>query len=308
MSHATSQDNTLIEPTIPGQEILLHGAQIAFSVSESDDLEHLKLSGKDLDTTVEKMAVGLISAGATIAYAGDLRTTGFTELLARIADKWKIPGTKNYRFINYFTQPDIKLVTADQLTDFLLKHVNMKVLKMPPHLAKRELSKKGVSNITDDKYLLAECYMDMRMQITANTYARVMLGGRLNNYAGYQPGLIEEAYCSIQMRKPLFLLGGFGGSAAAIVKMLTGEEVKELKHADTGAFKPEIIPTSPIPLDHDGISAFFHAHGVKGISDHNGLSPEENETLFKSADPDVLLGLVLKGLKTLSDKKTQTEY
>jgi hypothetical protein len=50
--------------------------------------------------------------------------------------------------------------------------------------------------------------------------ARIMLGGRVNGYAGFLPGLFEEALVSLEHSSPLYVLGGFGGAAEAIASAL----------------------------------------------------------------------------------------
>ena len=51
----------------------------------------------------------------------------------------------------------------------------------------------------------------MRRTMLAQTNARILLGGRVENYKGVMPGIAEEALLSLQVGQPLFLLGGFGG-------------------------------------------------------------------------------------------------
>jgi hypothetical protein len=50
--------------------------------------------------------------------------------------------------------------------------------------------------------------------------ARVMLGGKLDGYSGFVPGLFEEALVSMEKKIPLYIVGGFGGVAGALARML----------------------------------------------------------------------------------------
>ncbi len=52
---------------------------------------------------------------------------------------------------------------------------------------------------------------------------RIALGGRLRGYAGFAPGIFEEAYRTMKEGKPLYLLGGFGGAAEVLAKAITAD-------------------------------------------------------------------------------------
>ena len=63
----------------------LGGHTIALSISNSPDLAVLGLGKEHLDDAMTEIARHLIACGATLAYGGDLREGGFTELLFEIA-------------------------------------------------------------------------------------------------------------------------------------------------------------------------------------------------------------------------------
>jgi hypothetical protein len=50
--------------------------------------------------------------------------------------------------------------------------------------------------------------------------ARIVLGGRLSDFSGFAPGLFEEALLTLEARKPLYLLGGFGGAAEVLANAI----------------------------------------------------------------------------------------
>ena len=51
--------------------------------------------------------------------------------------------------------------------------------------------------------------------------ARIVLGGKLTDYSGFAPGIFEEALVTMEARKPLYLLGGFGGATEVLAKAIT---------------------------------------------------------------------------------------
>jgi hypothetical protein len=53
--------------------------------------------------------------------------------------------------------------------------------------------------------------------------ARVLLGGKVEGYRGFGPGLFEEALVTLERQRPLYVLGGFGGASEVLAKALLGE-------------------------------------------------------------------------------------
>ena len=53
-------------------------------------------------------------------------------------------------------------------------------------------------------------------EVVPEIAARIMLGGKLNGYLGFLPGLFEEVLVSLEHSNPLYVLGGFGGAGEAI--------------------------------------------------------------------------------------------
>lgn len=66
---------------------------IAISVSESPDLAALGLGDRHLRDAMAQFALQLLAARARLAYGGDLRLDGFTELLRElVARYWRTPA------------------------------------------------------------------------------------------------------------------------------------------------------------------------------------------------------------------------
>jgi SLOG cluster2 len=52
--------------------------------------------------------------------------------------------------------------------------------------------------------------------------ARVLLGGKADGYAGFLPGIFEEALATLQFERPVYILGGFGGAAEILANAMLG--------------------------------------------------------------------------------------
>lgn len=88
---------------------------------------------------------------------------------------------------------------------------------------------------------------------------RICLGGRMRGFQGREPGVIEEARLALAYKKPLYLIGGFGGATQEFV------------------------------TDHqyDGAS-YWEAK--------NGLTSKEKRFLFATTDIERAIRLILRGI------------
>jgi hypothetical protein len=116
--------------------------------------------------------------------------------------------------------------------------------------------------------------------MTAGTDARIVVGGRVvPPFVGIWPGVVEEAYLTLEAGQPLFVAGGLGGGAALVADLIGG-----IARPDAGLEdEPRLRET------------------FAGADLRNGLSDEENALLFTTADLDLLVALILRGLRTLAD-------
>jgi hypothetical protein len=284
----------------------LNGKSIAISVSESEELELLGLSDNHIKDISIEIARYLIVNGATMLYGGDLRTGGFTELFSELSYQYKYLGDKGKRFVNYFPFPNSRAVSQNDLANIFKKQVEAKFINIPKHLGAIDIDKKyePFKNV-EDRYVLSECYADMRVKMANASDARIILGGKQKNYAGYFPGILEETIHSLKAGKAIYLLGGFGGATKSIIETISGGKPLQLTNDfqfDTEfliEFREFASAKSEIKLDYDFILDFLKQYSIESISMKNGLTPEENQILFESTNIHEIVFLLIKGLKNI---------
>lgn len=288
----------------------LHGKKIAISVSASEELEVLGLSTHHLDDISIEIARYLIVNGATMLYGGDLRQGGFTRLFAELSYQYKYLSDKERRFVNYFPFPNSKTVTLDEKANFIKQQVEPIILEIPKHLGKIDKERKYEPfAIAEDRYIYSECFTEMRIRMAQDCNARILLGGKQKGYLGYLPGIIEEAYHTLVAKKPIYILGGFGGAANSLAQILLGKQPKELTnqfHHDSDflrEFREYCQEKATTPIDFDSVFNFFQEYTIERLSEQNGLTAEENQILFESTNIHELVFLIIKGLKNIFNKK-----
>lgn len=286
------------------EKLPLYGKKIAISVSENEELEQLGLSEHHVKDISIEIARYLIANGATLLYGGDLRKDGFTELFSEISYQYKELKDRKFRFVNYFPFPNSRNITLEAKANFKEKQVEPIILEVPLNLGDidREKVYTPLENI-EDRYIFSECLTDMRIKMATHSDARIILGGRQNNYLGYLPGILEEAYHSLKSNKPVYLLGGFGGAAKSVVAAISGKRPQEFtneyqyKSELLSEFKNYSQEKASVPTDYEEIMVFLQQYRAERISELNGLTVEENEILFESTNIHELLFLIIKGLK-----------
>ncbi len=288
---------------------IFNGIKIAVSVSNNEELEQLGLSENHLKDITIEVARYLIANGATLLYGGDLRKEGFTRLFAELSYQYKFLNDKTFRFINYFPFPNSNSLTLEVKADFVKQQVEPIVIEVPKHLGdvdkKREYD--PFNNI-EDRYVFSECFSDMRNIMANDSHARILLGGKQGKFLGYLPGIVEEAYFSLKANKPVYIVGGFGGAAKSLSKIICGGVSEELTNEFQYSnqfiqnFKQEYSEKASVPIDYDNLIDFFKQFNLDSFSELNGLSPDENIVLFESQNIHEIVFLVMKGLKQITNR------
>jgi len=254
---------------------------IAISISESPDMPALGLSQAHLEDAMAEIARHLLALGARLAYGGDLREGGFTQLLfelvarhRRDADQGdRRPAASNFlAWREHIVKPVAelkKLATAlDNLAELVFLDIEGKEIPFPQRAS---MPSQQPSAEEWSQGLTA-----MRHTMLRSSQARIVLGGKVAEYHGIMPGIAEEALLSLQAGQPLFLLGGFGGCSRDIAETM-------------GLIDP--WQGSRGEWSHRAEFARF-----KAADCNNGLTGEEIKTLAKTPHIDQAIGLILRGL------------
>jgi hypothetical protein len=241
----------------------------------------LGLSEQHLRDAMAEIARHLLALGARLIYGGDLRQHGFSELLFELVARHRRDadeGDDRVGVVNYLAWPvhilktvtEIENATADLAgsAELVCLTLNGARLSMAE---RRQLAPRQPSEAQWSRGLTA-----MRKVMRAETHARIVLGGRVDQYKGAMPGIAEESLLSLEERQPLFLLGGFGGCARDIAETM-------------GLIMPW---TAPRPA-WSGRAAFAR-FTTSNLS--NGLTIEDNQTLARTPHIDQAATLILRGL------------
>jgi hypothetical protein len=269
------------------KDAFLDGSCIALSISESPDLAVMGLAKEHLEDAMTEIARHLMACGATLAYGGDLRQGGFTELLFEIVNRYRANKDSDKILVsNYLAWPvhvsmdEGAIRTWQDALQGLARLVLLTENGNEIALADRGPAKAPPGEDEWKRGLTA-----MRETMASHSRARIVLGGQTAKYRGRLPGIAEEALIQMTRKAPLYVLGGFGGCARDLASLMGISRRDHSRSATVGQWAG---------------SDTFRSFGVSDLN--NGLSAEENRQLADTVYPDQAMALVLRGLMKMSGR------
>ncbi len=246
----------------------------------------------------------LLASSAGVAYAGDLRPGGYTEHLAAL-------------------HRDYDRVRGDGETRLVLIRPDHPCFPDPVDALEAVVERVAIPGIAAGSGVLdaggqAAAQSAVRRWAAQQGYPRVLISGNLTpapaegGYLGPLPGVVEEAWRSLQYGAPLYVLGGFGGAAAAVAALLYGEGVDlaldDARWKDVPGYSERqsglwrACSELDLPVSLKALSASIQELAAPHLESDalarawNGLGLEDNRRLAHSTCIDDIAALVAKGI------------
>jgi len=295
----------------------LNGMQVAMSLLATSDADtSAGFTHNHVVHATVCIARTLISAGATIAYGGDFRSgaNAFVPLLVQLVLTYNPPAGENEQALHIY---QAAIVSSDDLPPNLpieLHHLG----KSPGVAVEALLPKPGLPDeppsplYFSDMYRVVEDHVSARVVLGGQTEPQIEANG--DGYAGRYPGIVEQAWRSLQTRKPLYVAGGFGGAAGLVADLAEGKEtppklqdatwmIHDFYAQNAAKFDAHLERKRlGLPERMDDLADAVRTLARALLKDDctstawNGLTVAENETLFRTRDPVALTILISKGL------------
>lgn len=288
----------------------LSAKKIGVSISEPPDLELLNIgqTAQHIKLLVQDVARYALGYGAELIYGGDLRPGGFTEFLFQeghaLQSRLK---TVKVHLTNHIAWP-IHLADTNELRTWKAEH--LKVATMVEHNIPEDV-RDLVASTTEflkpsdetSSFIWSRSLTEMRKEMIGDCDFRISAGGRLTDYKGWMPGVMEEIALAVEMAKPVFLIGGFGGVTRSVCRMIVEKVVPEelsfeWQSENNPGLKDMTKFASSRGVDYEVLYRRV-MDLVMNADLRNGLSMEENLRLFGTPFADEVINLVLKGISKL---------
>lgn len=353
MTPSTMYRETL-GPSDAGTQAPLNGKQVAISISGSPDIEQgpRGLTEHHVMDAASAVLRTVISAGAKLGYGGlfkldqvDQRSQNYASLINDLVVAYnEISPTQGENLNSYIgCINDLEDVPSDTPINALFMSRPEESLlyddetELPaerrPIITRASLFEKGTDGEnTLLRHRLALCFCDMRRVMAQMTDTRVCLGGQplpkgrktdahgqevdpKDGYGGAYPGIVEEAWWTLKVGKPLYVLGAFGGGAGLVAELAQNkpipielQDVELRRENEAYGLLVDRFRADPdrelmgLPATADEIAEEIQTMVLGHLSSDaaalawNGLNREDNQRLFSSEDPSTLAALVLKGM------------
>lgn len=289
---------------------------ILIGITISDpDIENVKSIGhgeNHLISLSQTIARHLLFRDATMVYGGDLRPNGFTQYLCeeakivqdRIQDS--TPLLENYSAWPIYTNEDEPTLDWNAKYNKVMKIIQVE----PPEKVKQvhdiKTFLRPVNPINCFAWCL--CLSKMRNEMINKCRYRISAGGKLSGYKGKYPGVLEEIIISIRENKPLYLIGGFGGITSKVCELFMGKNTPEeltmtwqLYHNAGYKELTDLFSIDPDEenIDYNTLVGEIKKFGIPRLSNNNGLTEDQNKTLFSSEYIDEIIMLILEGINNI---------
>ena len=203
---------------------------------------------------------------------------------------------------NYLAWPYYNRM-SDEDRNTYLQSPGFRLIKATPSEFVSEEQTVGIDSLDDVKarFLLATSMTAMRHQAEKNTNARILVGGKTTGFSGCMPGIMEELLIALNYKHPVYLIGGFGGAASQITRIIE----KKVGVSSNTLLENVMASSNYKPLwdyyKEKGIAIDYTIlDGLKIEDFDNGLTVEQNLQLFHSVDIEEIVSLVLLGLRAKS--------
>ncbi len=258
------------------------------------------------------LARNIIARNGNLVYGGDLRQNGFTEFIIEEAKilytdkKYSKPHVKNYLVYPIYKNYDDKFKKWKADNKIYADMINVEIPKSVSEIIE---NKNETTSVVENNYIWSICLTDMRQKMINKCDYRIAAGGKFTNYKGIMPGVLEEILIAIDMKKPLYLLGGFGGVVSDVCKIMTTstntEKLRESwqkeNNPNYGLFLNYLNEKNQNMLpDYDKLTTKLKLKNL-----NNGLSDNDNLKLFNTPFVDEAIYLIMKGLKRIISKNNK---
>jgi len=289
---------------------VLENKKVAFSISEvSAEQKQLKFYAlKDIMCELIKYSLYF---GVDVYYGGDLKydiknNYNLLKTMIDVLEVYKKINKEDHsvKIYNYIPYPlNLSISTTDRA-----KYKNLLKLKeCVPNGYETNLSSDKLNeffNLKDFEHMekWAISLTEMREKLINEIDVIIIMGGKTDGYKGRYPGILEEFLIARAKKKPVFLLGGFGGASEEIANLIKGIDsdlfTEEIQFNNNPHYKE--FYQNHVDLKYKELCEQIKNKSYNQLN--NGLSKEENDMLFTSENSQEIIELIIKGILKVDGK------
>lgn len=268
----------------------LKGKRLGISASDSPDLGRLGVSEAQFRITLGEVARTVVNAGGDLFYGGHLQSNGLTRVLLKELERY---GRDDRPLKVCLSWTVHRIMTAGQLRQqqqIAGAYGEIRCLGPDGQHMKAPSEDPPIAVFTAEES--ASALTNLRTYMTANTDARIVIGGKRAGFLGAMPGILEEILFSLENRKPLYLAGGFGGATLDAIRVLRPADAEWIPNLPSA-----VEPDPRLMRALDRLREVAESTNFEGYD--NGLTQDENHLLAASYRPSEIAALIGRGMGRL---------
>jgi hypothetical protein len=249
----------------------LEGMAVGISISEAEDLASTGFTPDDVNLVTVELCRRLVVLGAQVVLGHQWRPGGIMEQVTRFAQAYHMESGGSGQPIvhNVMAWPD-----KASLSDY-----DRGELKDLVRIYEPEEPRERAAALTE-----------MRVHVTQIAKARICLSGKMETYSGSMPGLIEEAFLSMNQGQPVYLSAMMGGAAAVLVECIQGQR-------DIHTLFPQ---EAQLPVEIPSLFNGDSDRRYETLARMCRLYPRELEQLFSAQNLDTIIQLSTRGMSRIN--------
>ncbi len=197
-----------------------------------DELEQLDLDPEGVNEATATICEEPIRRGATVVFGHDWRNDGVMACIGEFARKDQLVNDR----------PEGSTVIVNRFPKALAQGSAGEVPEELKGLIDAQAFEGGV--------------FELREELTRLCDARICIGGKLRDFSGPIPGIVEEAFRAARAGQPVFISGCLGGAARWMSDRLSGRQPTREPEYDGQAAAAHGLPASAEKLFDDLRSLF----------------------------------------------------
>ncbi len=270
----------------------LSGCVVGISISESEEMERLGFDRREMNRCVVRLSELLLAAGARLAFGHDWRPGGVMEAVAALAVRYfnvrrndegrPLSEAPIINRVEWTRQPFLAEVRRRD------PGVAEEWPAEPPPMARllegivdARAARQPASSSSSHEQAVADGLTEMRKELAELCHLRICLGGKVTGYSGRKPGIVEEAWLTLERGRPVLASTVFGGASRVVVCGLSNFDVP--------------LPHWPSALRFDPETEAKDIQQAAERVEVAPLEPEERWRLWTSTSVEVCLDLCLRG-------------
>lgn len=268
----------------------LAGLRVGISIAASEESGARGYDPAEVNRCMVRLAEALLGHGAQLVLGQDWRPGGVMENIALLAQQYaavlRSDGPRPIiNFVPWSPGPALSRPGAEWESIEPLLEVRGPELPEPLRPFEREAAAAPV--------LRAAALTHLREVLNGNCDARICLGGKMQTYEGWFPGILEEAWLAAESGKPLYVSGMLGGASAAVIRAI------DLPDGETYLPRPDLVERAR-EIDGGLLKALRIPGPIRFSREtrfgDTGLDADERRQLFDAREIDDVIVLVLRGL------------